>query len=308
MKLHSRGMTLRCIIVDDEYLAIRVIEGFSARIPGLVVLQSFKDPREAVRFLQDHEVDLIFLDIQMPHISGIELAGKLSALPLVVFTTARHEFAVRAFELEALDYLVKPIAFDRFEKTIRKAREQLSSMTMGPEEAHPPKDDRVTGRSPLPDKPHVTEEPRTTDRSHATEESLAAKASGAPETTAPRATDGKGVVPDEPATPGFLLIRSDHRTIRLPHADIFLIEGLNEYVKVHTSDMKIVTLAALRDLEARLPRNRFVRIHRSYIISLPHMRSWNASVVEMAGGLRLPVGRVYKENFLRQAGSASREG
>ena len=254
-------MTIKCIIVDDEYLAIRVIEGFCARIPDCKVLQTFKEPREALRFLQENEVDLVFLDIQMPHISGIELAANLSVPgtpaggPLVVFTTARHEFAVRAFELEALDYLVKPIAFERFEKTIRKAREQVEEL-------------RPLDKDPIP--------------------------------------DGEAPGTEEQAIPGFLLVKSDHRTIQLPYRDVFLIEGLNEYVKVHTSDTKIVTLAALKDLEARLPKDRFVRIHRSYIISLPHMRSWNASMVEMTGGLRLPVGRVYKDNFLRQAGRPAR--
>jgi DNA-binding LytR/AlgR family response regulator len=243
-------MTIRCIIIDDEYLAVRVLEGFCARVPDVAVLGSFKDPREAVSFMQSSEVDLIFLDIQMPHISGAELAGRISSgdlslpgadgssrIPLIAFTTARHEFAVQAFELDALDYLVKPIAFGRFEKTIRKAREYwLSSGPLTPDAGE------------------------------------------------------------------VLFIKSDHRTIRLPYSDIILIEGLNEYVKVHTRDRKIITLAALKELEATLPEKRFVRIHRSYIVSLEQMRSWSTSEVEMTGGLRLPVGRVYKENFLRQAG------
>jgi DNA-binding LytR/AlgR family response regulator len=238
-------MTLRCIIIDDEYLAIRVLEGFSARVPDVAVLGTFKDPREAIPFLRTNKVDLIFLDIQMPHISGAELAAQLTSgviqaggdIPLIVFTTARHEFAVQAFELEALDYLVKPIAFQRFEKTIRKAREYW-----------------------------VTAEPSGRE------------------------------------TPDVLIIRSDHRTIRLPYTDITLIEGLNEYVKVHTRDKKIITLASLKELGSRLPEKRFVRIHRSYIVSLEHIRSWNASEVEMTSGQRLPVGRVYKDNFLQQVG------
>jgi DNA-binding LytR/AlgR family response regulator len=146
---------------------------------------------------------------------------------------------VQAFELDALDYLVKPIAFARFEKTIRKAREYWLSLSSGP---------------------------------------------------------------STPDAGEFLFIKSDHRTIRLPYSDIILIEGLNEYVKVHTRDRKIITLAALKELEATLPGKRFIRIHRSYIVSLEQIRSWSTSEVEMTGGLRLPIGRVYKENFLRQAG------
>lgn len=242
---------LKCVIIDDEYLAIRVLEGFSHKVPDLTVLRSFKDPREAIPFLRANEVDLIFLDIQMPHISGAELAAQLSSgeilpagdgprrAPQIVFTTARHEFAIQAFEWEALDYLVKPIAFQRFEKSICKARDYL----------------RMS-----------------------------------------RPADG-GLRNIREA----LVIKSDHRTIYLPYEDIVFIEGLNEYVKVHTRNKKIITLAALKELESRLPGDKFARIHRSYIVSLGHMRSWNASEVEMAAGQRLPVGRVYKESFLRQA-------
>jgi DNA-binding LytR/AlgR family response regulator len=253
-------MNLRCIIVDDEYLAIRILEDYCARFPFITVLQSFKDPLEAIRFLEENTVDLVFLDIQMPQLSGIELAARLARTstsqpgsttqpgsiqppgittpgittpgrtaentmkrPRFVFTTARHDFAVRAFELDALDYLVKPVSFERFEMTIRKAEEAVRD---------------------------------------------------------------------------FLLLKNGHRTIRLAYEDIVFIEGLNEYVKVHTPDRKIVTLAALKDLETRLPRNRFLRIHKSYIVSLAFVRSWTASEVEMTEGLKLPVGRVYKDNFL----------
>jgi DNA-binding LytR/AlgR family response regulator len=172
---------------------------------------------------------------------------------LIVFTTARHEFAVQAFELDALDYLVKPISFERFEKTIRKAAEYLGSPAR----------------------------------------SLPAHASGPNDASSQNA----------PSPQDALFIKSDHRTVKLLYTEIVLIEGLNEYVRVHTPGKKIITLAALKDLEAMLPRDQFIRIHRSYIISLAHIRSWSASEVEMGGGLRLPVGRVYKENFLRRVRS-----
>ena len=235
-------MNLRCVIIDDEYLAIRILEDYCARFPFIRVLQSFKDPLAAIAFLEENAVDLVFLDIQMPQLSGMELAARLATMgtrqpggtpdptadrairrPRFVFTTARHDFAVKAFELDALDYLVKPVSFQRFEMTIRKAEEAVQD---------------------------------------------------------------------------FLLLKNGHRTIRLAYEDIVFIEGLNEYIKVHTSGRKIVTLATLKDLEARLPRNRFLRIHKSYIVSLAFVRSWTASEVEMTEGLRLPVGRVYKDNFL----------
>lgn len=220
-------MNLRVIIIDDEYLAIRILEEYCSRFPFITVLHSFKDPVPAIRFLEENPVDLVFLDIQMPRISGMELAARLSTdiaakRPRFIFTTARHDFAVKAFELEALDYLVKPVSFERFEIAIRKAEESSQH---------------------------------------------------------------------------FLLLKNGHRTIRLAYEEIVYIEGLNEYVKVHTPDKKIVTLAALKDLEAKLPRNKFVRIHKSYIVSLSFVRSWTASEVEMTEGPRLPLGRVYKDNF-----------
>lgn len=216
-------MNIRSIIVDDEYLAIRILEDYCGRFPFVTVLQTFRDPLAALSFLEQNAVDLVFLDIQMPLLSGMELASRLTRRPRFVFTTARQDFAVKAFELDALDYLVKPIAFDRFEMTIRKV---------------------------------------------------------------------------EAAVQDFLLLKSGHRMIRLAYEEIVFIEGLNEYVKVHTEDRKIVTLTTLKDLETRLPRNKFVRIHKSYIVSLAFVRSWTAGEVELPSGLRLPVGRVYKDNFL----------
>ena len=239
---------MNCIAVDDEKLVLDLIVDNIKQVPYLNLIKACKNAMDAVEVLQKEKIDLIFLDIQMPHISGDELAAQLSSgkivedplhRPQIVFTTARHEFAVQAFEWEALDYLVKPIAFQRFEKSIRKAREYLQASGPGGRESRD--------------------------------------------------------------VPEALVIKSDHRTIYLQYGDIVFIEGLNEYVKVHTRDKKIITLAALKELESRLPEKKFVRIHRSYIVSLEHIRSWNASEVEMVDGRRLPVGRVYKESFLRQA-------
>lgn len=234
-------MEISCVIVDDEYLAIRILEDYCRRIPFIKVAGTFKEPFSAMQFLRESTVDLLFLDIQMPRLSGMDIAahfeGPGGSRPLVIFTTAAQEFAVKAFELSALDYLVKPISFQRFEKAVRKAEGALATV-----------------KAPL------------------------------------HAPVGN--------QPEYLLLRSDHRTLKVPLEEIVLIEGLNEYIKVHTPDRKLVSLAALKDLETRLPRSRFVRIHKSYIISLAHIQWWSASEVEIAGGLRLPVGRVYKEQFL----------
>jgi DNA-binding LytR/AlgR family response regulator len=116
-------MSISCIIVDDEYLAIKVLQEYAAAVPGLKVLNSFTDSRAAVAFIQQHAVDLVLLDIQMPYVTGFDLVKQLPPKTMVVFTTARHDYAVQAYELDVLDYLVKPIAKERFEKAIQKAAE-----------------------------------------------------------------------------------------------------------------------------------------------------------------------------------------
>ncbi len=229
-------MSLSCVIVDDEYLAIKILEEYISRMDSIHLMHSFKNPLEAQDYLQKNKTDILFLDIQMPHITGVDLLKKLSSPPLVIFTTARHEFAVQAFELNAMDYLVKPISFQRFEKAIIKADQYLQLM----------KDNKSSS-----------------------------------------------------ALPGFLLIKSDYQIIKLMHDEIILIEGLSEYVKVHTTEKKIITLAALKDLETQLPSEKFIRIHKSYIVSLHHIKSYNASKVVISNGLQLPVGRVYKENLMK---------
>src|SRR5258706_14150227 len=119
-------MNLSVVITDDEWLAIKVMEEYCGRLKGLGVTGVFTDPRKAVDFISDHKTDLLLLDIQMPYMNGFELIKKLPKPPLIIFTTARHDYAVQAFELNVVDYLVKPVAFDRFEKAIQKAIEYYS--------------------------------------------------------------------------------------------------------------------------------------------------------------------------------------
>ena len=119
-------MNLTCVIVDDEYLAIKVLKEYASRAGNLDIENTFTKPSEAVEYLRSHPVDILLLDIQMPEINGFELLKKLTHPPMVIFTTARHDYAVQAYELDVLDYLVKPIPFERFEKAISKAAEYKS--------------------------------------------------------------------------------------------------------------------------------------------------------------------------------------
>jgi DNA-binding LytR/AlgR family response regulator len=231
-------MSISCIIVDDEYLAIKVLSAYASGIPGLQVLKTFTDSRTAATFIQQQPVDLILLDIQMPYLSGFDLVKALPQKTMVIFTTARHEFAVQAYELDVLDYLVKPISQDRFEKAIQKALEFKQYRTVWNEQKN--------------------------------------------------------------AGKNFLMIKSDYRIIKLLFDDIEYIEGLSEYVKIYSGEKTHTTLAALKSLEGELPADKFIRIHKSYIIALSAIDQFNSKTIQLHNGKELPIGRSYKDQFLQK--------
>lgn len=119
-------MKLNCVIVDDEYLAIEVLKVYCAQVENLSVQRTFKKPEEALEWLQENKTDILFLDIEMPKLNGFEVLAGLEQPPLVILTTAYQHFAVKAFDLEILDYLVKPIEFERFEKAVSRAAEYIA--------------------------------------------------------------------------------------------------------------------------------------------------------------------------------------
>lgn len=231
-------MSLNCVIVDDEYLAIQVLEEYARQNGELTVSATFIKPQEALAYLQSNKVDVLFLDIQMPQWDGFDLLKQLPAPPLVVFTTARHDYAVKAFDLEVLDYLVKPIPYERFEQAVKRADEY---------------------------------------------------------------TRLKNIVMKENATPlDYLMIKADYRTYKIPLNQIEYIEGLSEYLKIHTEGKTYITLLALKDLIEQLPAGQFVRIHKSFIVPMAQIQSYNHSQIILAKGKALPVGRAYKEEFVEK--------
>jgi DNA-binding LytR/AlgR family response regulator len=229
-------MKISCIIVDDEYLAIRIIKNFAEQSGKLEVAATFTNPVEALSWLASNTIDLIFSDIQMPGLSGIEFVKKLVTRPAIIYTTARHDFALQAYELDIIDYLVKPIAYERFEAAVQKCIRFIEYNKMN-----------------------------TSGKQHT----------------------------------GYLLVKADYKVIQIPHAEILLIEGLSEYVKIHTAAKKHVVLTALKDLIEELPADDFVRIHKSYIISKKIILAYNSTSIQTTDNRDLPVGRTYKENFIR---------
>ena len=227
---------MTAIIVDDEYLAIRILKDYASLLDTLIIKKTFNNPLEVIPYIKSNPVDLIFVDIQMPYLNGIELFEKLDYKPLVIFTTARQEFAVQAFDLDVVDYLVKPITFERFKKAVNRAGKVLPLKKSGLEKVD------------------------------------------------------------------YLMIKSNYKMKKIFFENVIFVEGLKDYVKIHSAEKFYVTLATLKDMCERFPKDQFVRIHKSYIISLRTVQSYNSSHVTLTNRIILPIGRVYKNNFLRWIG------
>ncbi|MFK7972979.1 MAG: LytR/AlgR family response regulator transcription factor [Bacteroidia bacterium] len=235
---------LKAIAIDDEPLALKVIERFAAKTPMLELVGSYQNPIEALARLQGEPVDLLFLDVQMPDITGIQLMQSLPDPPMVIFTTAHEKYAVESYELNALDYLLKPILFDRFLKAVNKAALQKSS------------------------------------ESDATEESSA-----------------------NDALSEYMFLKSDTRIFKVKREDIQYVEGMRDYVAVHTSDGKrIMTLISLTKMLARLGAPDFVRVHKSFIVNVHHIHLIQQNRITI-GEREIPISGTYRDDFYAMIGS-----
>jgi DNA-binding LytR/AlgR family response regulator len=235
-------MTCSCLIIDDEPPAIRVLEKYIERAPQLRLAASFHDAISAAAFLRTQPVELLFLDIHLPELSGISFLRTLTDPPPVIFTTAYPQYAVEGFELQAIDYLVKPISFERFLRAVNRFLEL--------------QEQRQRLRQP----------------------------------------------PSPSAPPAPLLIRADRRLHRLDPDDIRYLQAYGDYVKIVTRQGNITPKAKLQDLEAQLPPAKFIRIHRSYIISLTAVTYIEGNHVHLTDE-NLPIGQSYREELMeRMAG------
>jgi DNA-binding LytR/AlgR family response regulator len=235
---------MNCLAIDDEPLALDVIEDFVGRVSFLKLMAKCDNAVEALNLMQKEPIDLIFLDIQMPDISGIDFLKSLGKAPLVIFTTAFSEYALDGFELNAVDYLVKPIAFERFLKAVSRAHEIYSLNQF---------------------------------------KQKASKSSGKPV--------------DE-----FIIVNADYHSIKINLNEIQYIEGLKDYVKIYTGPKPIMTLSTMKRMEDKLPADRFIRVHKSYIVAVPFIDGIekNKIIIETK---RIPIGEKYKEDFYRHMNS-----
>jgi two-component system LytT family response regulator len=220
---------LKCVIVDDEPMAREIIETYIAKIPNLDLIGSCKNAAEAILFAQENEVDLFFLDINMPEISGLSLAKIIHKKAQIIFTTAYRDYAIDGFNLNVVDYLLKPIAFDRFLQAVQK----VSLL-------------------------EITE-----------------------------------------STNDFMFVRSERKMVKVDFNSILYMESLSDYVKIFTPEKTIVIRETISSLEEKLPLKKFIRIHRSFIISLQNITSYTNEFIEI-NQKALPISRSYKESVLQK--------
>lgn len=226
---------LRCLAVDDEPLALELLEDNIKQVPFLELSGKCNNALEAMKFLKEQSVDLIFLDIQMPGLTGLQFIQTLTQRPMIILITAYEKFALEGFNLDVVDYLVKPVPLDRFIKACNKAWELYN----------------------LRNKP--------------------AEAQGA-------------------SIPGYFFVNVDYSLLKVEFNDIQWIEGLKDYIKINlkSSSRPVITRMSIKALEEQLPPSKFIRIHKSYIVSIASITSIRKNSL-FVGTAEFPVGDNYKD-------------
>lgn len=218
---------MKAIVVDDEPMAVEVVRAHAAKVPFLELKAGFTDAFAALEYLQSEPVDLIFLDIKMPDISGIDFYNSLSKKPLLVFTTAYSEHAVTSFEMDAIDYLLKPFSLARFLKACNKAYELFNLRNAGEVSGH-------------------------------------------------------------------MYVKTGQEQVRVAFDDILYLEATGNYVTFFLKDRKLLSRSTFAEAIGWLPSNRFVRIHRSFLVAIQHIEKADRLLVTV-GGYKLPVSEAYSK-------------
>ncbi len=233
-------MKMNCIAVDDEVLALKKIQRYAEKLDYLNLMGTFDNALSTFSFLRENKVHLIFLDIQMDEFTGIQLLETLKDPPYVILTTAFDEYALKAYELDVMDYLLKPIPFERFVKAVEK----------------------VYARFLKENQPQ----------------------------TVPMAET------HEPAQPEYTFVKSGNKTIKVYFKKILYIEGMRDYLQIHTEDSRIMTLLNFKNIQEILDPQKFVRVHKSYIISVDKIDYIENNTIKIRDKL-IPVSNTYKVAF-----------
>ena len=296
---------ISCIVVDDEPLAVRLMESYVAKTPFLSLKGSFTSGTAAYSFLQDNPVDLLFCDIQMPNLSGMDLSRMLPERTRIIFTTAFSEYAVEGFKVRALDYLLKPISYEDFLSAAMKAKEYLELI-----------DDKSLRQAQIPSglvtEPGVSSlvtEPAVRRDSPTTEVTEPAVRRGSPttEVTEPAVSTSvtEPVEVTEQRKIKSIFVKTEYRLQQIDLDRITYIEGLKDYVKIHLNNgtAPILSLMRLKALEDTLPKEDFVRVHKSFIVRLAAIEAIERNHI-LIGPSRIPIGDTY-QTALYQALSGS---
>ncbi|HWB28759.1 MAG TPA: LytTR family DNA-binding domain-containing protein [Chitinophagaceae bacterium] len=230
---------IKCIIVEDELLAQQVIKNHLDRVEGFELAGICNNAAEAAATLKEKDIDLIFLDIQLPGTSGLHFLRSLADPPLVVLTTAYAEYALESYEFNVIDYLLKPISFERFSKTVNKI-----------------KDGRLF--------PLDTKEDASIVRDH-------------------------------------IFIKSNSKFFKVNFSEIVYIQSMKDYLKIHTTEYNLVTHQTMNDMERILPPWQFIRVHKSYMVSIAFIRSIYGNSIEINKAI-IPIGNIYKDAVMELVG------
>ena len=231
-------MILKCIAVDDEPLALDIIEDYISKVPFLELVKRTENAIEALQLVQAGGIDLVFLDIQMPDLTGIQFLKIASGKANYILTTAYSQYALESYDLNVSDYLLKPIAFDRFYKAVEKVRNQMQKEEV---------DVVITPAPPVQD---------------------------------------------------FIFVKTEHKIQKIQLDDILYIEGLKDYISIFTKSERVITLQNMKKMEETLPKVEFIRVHKSYIISLDKVESIERSRIAIAGKI-IPIGDTYRDEFFK---------
>ncbi len=227
---------MNCIIVDDEPLAREILEQFVGKVPFLNLKAICSNAFQAMDVINNDKIDLIFLDIQMPDLSGMQMYKSLKNKPQVIFTTAYSDYAIEGFDVDATDYLLKPTTYERFMKAVVKAFDIYS---------------KINSDIEFRGKQNSTE---------------------------------------------FLFVKDGTKTINVRLSDVLYMEGMKDYIRIHTSDRTITTLMSMQLMMEKLDPEIFIRVHRSYIVSISNIDTIQRNRI-IIGDKWIPVGDFYKENF-----------
>lgn len=231
---------IRCLVVDDEPPAREILRRYIEQVPGLQLAAECGNALQAFALLQQQQVDLIFLDIRMPQLNGNDFLKTLKLPPKVIFTTAFAEYAIEGYELDVIDYLLKPIQFDRFLKAVNKAYQLTQTKNEQP-------------------------------------------------------------LPEEKKNESFVYFRADRKMIKVMLRDILFIESMKDYIKVITTNGAIITKQSISSVEAMLPEREFIRVHRSYIASVAHIKSFTSEIIEIEK-TEIPIGKLFRNEVMKTLG------